>query len=90
MVEGRFQTCIAQDGSLQAHTAAEHVKCGCTTKALPSSFYFTLTGFSFKSNSYTRTVDSIALDDVAVKQEAGISRLQDASLAAAPILHVHC
>ena len=45
-------------------------------------------------NSHTLQVvtilDSIALDNVAVKQEAKISCLQDASLAAAPILHVRC
>ena len=70
------------------------MKRGCATKALPSSLYFALTGFSFESNSYTRTVatilDSIALDNVVVKQEARISCLQDTSLAAAPVLRVHC
>ena len=66
----------------------------CTTKDLPFSFSVILTGFNFESNSHTRTVatilDSIALDNVAVNQEAKISCLQDASLAAAPILHVRC
>lgn len=55
----------------------------CTTKDLPFSFSFILTGFNFESNSYTKTVatilDSAALDDMAVRQEAQTSRLQDAS-----------